>query len=197
MKIYTMKWNKRSFILPCGIAVCMIQSFTGKADSQQRMGTMTWAGSGTEWVAVNDGVMGGISRGRAALTERNTLLFTGEVSFENNGGFASIRHDAMPFGITEGSGVRLRVKGDGKTYQFRVSTANGFGEINYKCTFSTVKDEWLHVEMRWEEFIATYRGRIIPDAPELRGSDIRRIGFLIADRQEGSFALEVESIEPL
>ena len=40
---------------------------------------------GKEWRVVNDGVMGGLSRGSLALTD-NSILFKGEVSLDNNGG---------------------------------------------------------------------------------------------------------------
>ncbi len=43
------------------------------------------------WQVVNDGVMGGLSRGSVKVTEGHTLLFAGETSLRNNGGFSSIR----------------------------------------------------------------------------------------------------------
>jgi hypothetical protein len=42
------------------------------------------------WTAVNDGVMGGVSRGGAKLVD-GSLHFRGILSLENNGGFSSIR----------------------------------------------------------------------------------------------------------
>ena len=42
------------------------------------------------WRAVNDSVMGGVSMGRMVKAE-DTLRFDGELSLENNGGFASVR----------------------------------------------------------------------------------------------------------
>jgi monofunctional biosynthetic peptidoglycan transglycosylase len=43
------------------------------------------------WRAVNDNVMGGVSEGGSRITDEKTLLFTGTLSLENRGGFASIR----------------------------------------------------------------------------------------------------------
>ena len=43
------------------------------------------------WGIVNDGVMGGISQSNIYLNEENNIIFAGNVSLENNGGFASIR----------------------------------------------------------------------------------------------------------
>jgi hypothetical protein len=42
------------------------------------------------WFVLNDGVMGGVSQSRILASASTALLFTGNVSLENNGGFASI-----------------------------------------------------------------------------------------------------------
>ena len=44
----------------------------------------------TEWRVVNDGVMGGLSSSTMSATEVGTGVFSGRLSLENNGGFASI-----------------------------------------------------------------------------------------------------------
>ena len=51
-----------------------------------------FSGSAAEpgWTAVNDGVMGGVSRGGAKLID-GSLHFRGILSLDNNGGFSSIR----------------------------------------------------------------------------------------------------------
>ena len=74
--------------------------------------------SGTKgWQTVLDGVMGGLSTGRIAAGEGGTLSFTGELSLDNNGGFSQVR-TAVPEGTFAGTtGLRMRVKGDGRTYQ--------------------------------------------------------------------------------
>ena len=44
------------------------------------------------WSIVNDDVMGGISKSKLSMSDENNLMFTGYLSLENNGGFASTRH---------------------------------------------------------------------------------------------------------
>jgi hypothetical protein len=51
-----------------------------------------------QWQAVNDGVMGGVSDGRFKITDAGTLEFSGTLSLENNGGFASVRTSARVAG---------------------------------------------------------------------------------------------------
>ncbi len=42
-------------------------------------------------MGVNDGVMGGLSKGDPAVSKQQKLVFKGGISLENNGGFSSIR----------------------------------------------------------------------------------------------------------
>ena len=42
------------------------------------------------WYPILDGVMGGLSTGKME-TRENSVVFTGAISLENNGGFASLR----------------------------------------------------------------------------------------------------------
>lgn len=43
-----------------------------------------------KWRIVNDGVMGGLSSSRVSVND-DKIIFSGNVSLENNGGFASLR----------------------------------------------------------------------------------------------------------
>jgi monofunctional biosynthetic peptidoglycan transglycosylase len=44
-----------------------------------------------DWRIVNDDVMGGVSSSKLYLNEEQNLVFSGNLSLENNGGFASSR----------------------------------------------------------------------------------------------------------
>ena len=52
------------------------------------------------WKTVNDGVMGGVSEGGCKRTDSNTLRFSGTISLENHGGFASIRTEPRAMDLT-------------------------------------------------------------------------------------------------
>lgn len=69
-----------------------------------------------QWQSVNDGVMGGRSSGRAALTSERTLRFEGNLSLANNGGFASIRTRPSRLPLAGGDVLIVRVRGDGREY---------------------------------------------------------------------------------
>jgi monofunctional biosynthetic peptidoglycan transglycosylase len=146
------------------------------------------------WSVVNDGVMGGRSTSRVQMTGDGTLRFHGNVSLENNGGFASTRTEISPLDLSAFRGVALRVRGDGRRYQLRLGVAGDWSRIWYRAAFDTLDDEWIEVRLPFPDFEPTFRGRRPPRAPPLDPSVLRQIGLLIADRREGPFELEVDWI---
>jgi len=144
------------------------------------------------WQAINDGVMGGISSGRMVAGSEG-LRFEGELSLENNGGFASVRRLVTEdlAGMTR---VRLQVRGDGREYQFRIRQDGGFDGVAWRHVFST-SENWQTVDLQFEDFKPVFRGRPVPQAGPVDASRIRQIGFLIADKTPGAFSLEIRAIE--
>ena len=144
------------------------------------------------WRIVNDGVMGGISQSNIYLNEANNILFAGNVSLENNGGFASIRRGFDGNQLKGSSVFLLRVKGDGNIYKFRLTMKGSYA--NYSADFNTIKDQWMDIEIPVENFKPYYFGRSIR-APKLKVHKVNSMGILISDKQEGSFSLEIDSIK--
>ncbi len=146
------------------------------------------------WNIVNDGVMGGISQSSIYLNEANNIQFIGNVSLENNGGFASCR---MGYNGTQLKGVTkflLRVKGDGNIYKLRFRMKGSYA--NYSADFSTMEGEWVDIEIPIEEFKPYYFGRKTR-APRFKTHKINSLGILISDKQTGNFFLEVEHLKAL
>jgi hypothetical protein len=79
------------------------------------------------WRTINDGVMGGVSSGEIIETE-DGLRFQGFLSLENSGGFASVRR-LLDVSLEGVKGIRLRVRGDGRTYQMRIRQDEGYDNI--------------------------------------------------------------------
>jgi hypothetical protein len=147
------------------------------------------------WQTINDVVMGGLSQSSFYLTTNATAVFSGRVSLENNGGFASVRSPALTMELPGFTGVLLRVKGDGKKYKCSIRIDRAFDGINYQADFVAPKDTWKEIRLPFSSFKPTYRGRILSDRPALDPDKIRTIGFLISDKQEGSFKLELTWIK--
>ncbi len=145
-----------------------------------------------DWLLVNDGVMGGLSQSSFVLTQNNSALFSGNVTLENNGGFASVRTRPMQFDLDGLQGIQIRVKGDGKKYQFRVQTNNRFDGVSYQYKFETQQDQWQTITIPFEECVPVFRGRQLRNVDPISPNDIQQVGFLISDGQTGAFELEVQ-----
>jgi len=146
------------------------------------------------WIVVNDGVMGGLSKGNFSIDNEGHALFKGYVSLENNGGFASIRSQWTPYDLKDFDGILLRVRGDGKIYRFRIRTEQTGSNISYTALFSTEENKWQEVYIPFSEMVPLYRGFIVNDAGPLSPASIRSFGFMLADKQQGEFMLEVDQI---
>jgi hypothetical protein len=146
------------------------------------------------WRAVDDRVMGGVSRSALEPTDAGTATFAGTMSKDNNGGFASVRTE-LPDGAFDGvERVRLRFRGDGQRYKLRLRTSRAFDGVNHEVAFDTFPDLWMELEFDLDAFVPVWRGRRVRDVPALRGADVVGVGFLISDDQEGDFRLEVASL---
>lgn len=147
-----------------------------------------------DWLVINDGVMGGVSSSRFVSSESGFATFTGELSLENNGGFASVRAPVSPGALEGRKALILRVRGDGRTYQVRLRTDRRFDGISYMARFETAKDEWREVTLPLDRFQPTFRGRRPAGAPPLAPEAVQQIGLLLADGTPGEFRLDVEWI---
>jgi monofunctional biosynthetic peptidoglycan transglycosylase len=148
-----------------------------------------------DWVIVNDGVMGGLSRSKIDLPDGGAAVFQGIVSLENNGGFASTRTTSHNLGLDGYSGILIQVKGDGKRYQFRMRAGDRFDGISYRYHFDTEAGEWITIRVPFAECIPVFRGRVLKDVEPITPNQVRQVGFLISDKQPGPFKLEIRWIK--
>lgn len=146
------------------------------------------------WNPINDGVMGGVSQSKLRLDPAGHAVFAGHVSFENNGGFASVRCQPMDLGRKDVAAYLLEVCGDGKRYKLNLRIDNSFDGVNYQVHFHPPAGIWTTCRLASADFLPSWRGKPVPDASPLDTFRVRQIGFMIADRQEGPFALAVRSI---
>jgi len=146
------------------------------------------------WMVVNDGVMGGVSGSNVNLHSDGYLVFAGEVSSKYGGGFASVRTYVENWEIEKYEGFILRVKGDGKTFQFRCRVGNNINQIAYRHYFQADNEDWQEILLPFKEFLPTYRGRVLTNIPQLDPKEIKQFGFMISDKQFGKFHLKIDWI---
>ena len=147
------------------------------------------------WARINDDVMGGVSQSQLHFTDNGTAVFAGILSLKNNGGFASVRTYPDKYDLGGYEGLAIRIKGDGQRYKLRVRTDDRWDGVAYSADFETTPGEWVAVHLRFDDFAPTFRDRQVPNAPKLTGDMVHQIGFMIADKQAGSFTLEIDSVK--
>ena len=147
------------------------------------------------WNAVNDSVMGGVSRGGAKLID-GSLHFRGVLSLENNGGFSSIRSGGPTRDLSAAKAIVLRVKGDGRTYRLQLATNAEFrrSRISYQAEFPTKRGEWTEVTVPLASLVPQFRGQVL-SGPTLNRTRIEEIGLSLSDGNPGAFALEIDWIK--
>lgn len=147
------------------------------------------------WRVVDDGVMGGLSKGKIQVSKEGVLTFNGKLSLENNGGFSSLRTGNVNLDLSSAEGLVARVKGDGRTYQMRFSTDARFRgmEVSFSSEFQTKKDEWIEVKVPFDKFSGSFRGMSLKNET-FNPAKVRRVGLLLGDKKAGPFELQVDWI---
>lgn len=152
------------------------------------------AASVTDWYAIDDAVMGGVSRSRLRHDAAGHAVFEGVLSLDNRGGFASVRSRPRDLGAAGAVAYLLEARGDGRRYKLNLRTDDAFDGMNYQAEFEPPAGAWASVRLPLDAFAPTFRGRHVPGAPPLDPARLRQVGLLIADRQAGSFSLDVRSM---
>ncbi len=146
----------------------------------------------SDWKIVDDTVMGGRSNGEFYLNEEGNGIFEGKVSLENNGGFSSLRYTFNKKSIEGYKKAKVRLKGDGKKYQFRVKT-NQYDRHSYIAHFETT-GEWQTITLNLADMIPMYRGRDL-ELQNYEAESLEEIAFLIGNKKEQNFKIEFDKIE--
>jgi monofunctional biosynthetic peptidoglycan transglycosylase len=147
------------------------------------------------WIAVMDGVMGGRSAGGMSFHD-GYAVFSGVLSLENNGGFASVRRMWSP-NSENNDRIVIRVRGDGRQYQLRLRQNRRFNGVAYSTSFTTKAGEWRDYEFTAADFRAVYFGREVRNAAPLEFDRVRQFGFLLADKSPGEFSLSIGGLSML
>lgn len=145
-----------------------------------------------QWNVVDDGVMGGLSEGKIWINDTGNGVYEGNVTTENNGGFSSLRYKFSSRDVSAFNYIVLNVKGDGKTYQFRIKEKLS-QRYSFISSFKTI-GEWEIIKIPFNTFYPGFRGAIL-DKPNYSGNTMEEIAFLIGNKKKESFVLEIKNIQ--
>lgn len=146
----------------------------------------------TGWKVIDDVVMGGRSNGKFKMDSDGNGVFFGDVSLDNNGGFSSVRYQFEKINTTKDSKVLIRLKGDGKEYQFRVKS-NRNTSYSYVTIFKTTGD-WENIVINLNDLYPSFRGQTL-NIPNFTGNSIEEMVFLIGNKKNESFNLVLDRID--
>lgn len=164
---------------------------------EKTLATFNTATEVRRWSTSSDVVMGGISTSEAGADVTGTLVFSGVVRLENNGGFATISGPAASRGGDDLNGydsIGLRIKGDGKTYQLWLYTSSNRRSVHV-ARFETTAGEWEEIVLPLDAFTPENGfGQAVRAAP-LSAPVVLGYRLLISDKQKGPFRLDVDWIK--
>lgn len=145
-----------------------------------------------DWIVVDDAVMGGESSSTFKLNDDGFGVFEGSISLDNNGGFSSVHYRFQKTMIKEYTSIVIKLRGDGKNYQFRIKSNSG-DYYSYIAPFST-SGEWQEIEIPLKDMYPSFRGRRL-DQPNFSKDYIEEITFLIGNKKKEKFKLLLDKIE--
>lgn len=144
------------------------------------------------WQAVNDGVMGGRSSG-GPIFESGIMRFEGVIN-TNGGGFSSVRAGLQEGLLAEQSAIKMRVKSDGRGYKLTLRSDAFYRgrSVAFQAPLpQTAVGEWTNITIDFLDLRPSVFGRPLR-GPKFDPSEARSIGIILADGQDGPFALEVD-----
>jgi NADH dehydrogenase [ubiquinone] 1 alpha subcomplex assembly factor 1 len=167
---------------------------TTVADSSRTLFDFVEAGSLEGWANVNDTVMGGVSSSTSTW-DAGQMVFAGDLSLENNGGFTSVRgpiDERLGNLLAGAAAISVQATGDGKTYLLQLRTVD---DQLYVQRFTTVADTEQTSSLDLSAFEPV--GRFLdplPGAEPLDPSRVAQVVIYLLDKQDGPFRLAIRRI---
>ena len=148
----------------------------------------------SDWFNQNDTVMGGVSDSATTWID-GQLVFSGNLSLDNNGGFTSTFgpiNDQLPTLMSGAEAIVVTARGDGKTYLMQI---RNYDNTRYIQRFTTVADVEQDYVLPLADFESVdWRLSVIPNAAPIDIATIGQLGFYLLDKQVGPFELAISMI---
>jgi len=147
------------------------------------------------WYVVVDGVMGGKSQGSIEYTN-TSIVFSGKVSLENNGGFTSIRTKEHNFDLSKYSTVAIRYKSTGQDFSFYLNRYRKHYEPKFRIDLPITNSHWKEVIIPLKNFkIVTLGKKIEGTITQDDFESIIKLGFISNTKAATDFSLELDYVK--
>ena len=150
---------------------------------------------GSDWQIVNDGVMGGKSQSSAVLTD-SSILFKGYISLENNGGFASLRGPFATMDLQNSKQIKIKYKSKGQLLSITLANSRLWYKPFGKFTLDSTGNEWRIAVVKLNNFKEfAYGSSTGKSIGKNFISTIKRVGFIVNNKIQGGFEIEVDYLK--
>lgn len=183
----------RCFCMKPLLAICILMIATNMSAKSPVLLDFSNSEQTSAWFPVNDSVMGGVSNSSLTHDPAGFAVFSGNLSLDNNGGFASVRLRFETLDANDYTGIEIKVKGDGKRYQLRLRDSQRWDGVAHVSTFDS-SENWQTIQIPFSSLVPQFRGRTVRNTPEIDTNKISQLSFMVSDKQSGQFHLHVDSI---
>lgn len=130
--------------------------------------------------------------------------FSGVISLEtaagvDRSGYAAFRTRPLrpPLDLEYYDSLRVRYRGDGRTYMLNVQGESVMPEDLYQAFLPSEPGRWLQATIPLASLLLTWRGFVQPDQPQIDGRAVVSVGVCLADGQAGAYQLDLAEIAAL
>ncbi len=111
---------------------------------------------GQRWSFVTDGVMGGLSQGKASITSEENIpcyKMIGNVTTKNNGGFIQIRTSLFPYIEAKNfTGIYITAKGNNRNYALHIRSSLSLGYWQYYSYPFFLENSFVEIKIPFDNF---------------------------------------------
>lgn len=183
-------WKRLAALASASLACCSVAAPAPWQPWTLRFGSKHTA----SWAPLNDGVMGGRSSGHVVWAD-DAMVWEGETSLANNGGFASVR---SPWGETDLQGmaeVVVTCRGTGGPFKFTLETSSQWW-LPYAYASFEPAETWNEVVLPLRAF--RWNMARVGDLHGVKSRDVSRVlrmGVMKYDGTAAPFHLEIRAVE--
>lgn len=174
-------------ILPFTFTTLLIMTFTASL-------VIDFWETTQNWQVVNDTVMGGRSQSQVNYTN-NSVVFTGQVSLENNGGFASFRSPYGEWDLTQYQTLSIHYRSTGFDMAWTMKDQRPYYMPSFRGNLPNTQGEWKTIEFQLRDLEAYQLGK--PLGYQLSNQQLKniiRLGFISNEKRAGEFELEIDQL---
>ncbi|MEL6140340.1 MAG: CIA30 family protein [Bacteroidota bacterium] len=149
---------------------------------------------GMDWQVVNDGVMGGLSQGKAILSD-SSVIFAGTISLDNYGGFSTLRSPIQATDLSVYRTLKIRYRAEGQDFAIQLQRSTAFYNPYLKFPLPQTKGKWTSLEIPLSTFKEVRMSKPTGvDANAKLLSQTIRLALINDGKKAGPFSLEVDFI---